>query len=148
MKKSMNILLISCFVILFFNIGLLNIRGVEHTAVNADNPGEKIELKKYLEKNKTNIIDFYSEFCPPCVRIAPFLTKLDEKNEDLVVIKIDINRKGVKGIDWKSPIAQQFDLKSIPHFKIFNEKGEKVFEGREALTMLIEYFKKAGIELK
>ena len=114
--------------------------------VNADNPGQELELKDYLVKGKINIVDFYSDFCPPCVRIAPYLEKLDKKDEGKVVIKLDINRKGKKGIDWGSPLARQYSLQSIPHFKIFDEKGKKIAEGREAFSMVLKYFQDADIK--
>ena len=50
---------------------------------------------------KTTIFDFYSEFCGPCRKISPRLKRLDELNDDIVVVKIDINRKNVQGIEQK-----------------------------------------------
>jgi thiol-disulfide isomerase/thioredoxin len=83
-----------------------------------------VNLEKKIVKGRTNIIDFYSEYCPPCKRIAPFLRKLDARREDIAVIKIDINRAGVEGIDWDSPVAKQFRLKSIPHFIVISPWGK------------------------
>ncbi len=36
--------------------------------VNSENPGEEMEISKYLVEGKTNIVDFYSEYCSPCRR--------------------------------------------------------------------------------
>lgn len=117
-------------------------------AVNSDNPGEEMDVSKVLIKGKINIVDFYSEYCPPCRRIAPILAKLDKKRDDLVVIKVDINRPGHKGIDWKSPLAVQYGLRSIPHFKIFDENGEKIAEGIEAQQKVGAYLSESNIQLK
>jgi thiol-disulfide isomerase/thioredoxin len=94
--------------------------------------GEEVRLEDYLVPGKTTIFDFSSEYCPPCRAIAPKLHELHQKRDDIAVVTVDINRPDVKRIDWKSPVAQQFGLKSIPHFKIYNEKGELVAEGDDA----------------
>jgi thiol-disulfide isomerase/thioredoxin len=86
--------------------------------------GKEVKLADYLVPGKTVIFDFYSEYCPPCMRVAPALEKLHSKRADIVVVKVDINRPGVKGIDWKSPVAAQFNLHSIPHFKIYGPDGK------------------------
>ncbi len=72
-------------------------------AINAFNPGNELDFTSYLQKGKINVVDFYSDYCPPCRQISPLLKKLDRQRPDLVVLPIDINRKGVKGIDFYSP---------------------------------------------
>jgi thiol-disulfide isomerase/thioredoxin len=90
--------------------------------------GQPINLADYLVPGKTTVFDFTSKYCPPCVAIAPDLEKLHAKRDDIVVVKVDINRPGVKGIDWKSPVAQQYKMDSIPRFKIFGPDGKLVAE--------------------
>lgn len=86
--------------------------------------GSPVNLSDYLIPGKTTVFDFYSDYCPPCVQVAPLLEKLHQKRDDIVVVKVDINRPGVKGIDWKSPVAQQYRLNSIPHFKVYGPDGK------------------------
>lgn len=114
---------------------------------NADKPGEELDISIYLTNGKINIVDFYSEYCPPCKKISPLLSKLDKKRDDIVVVKLDINRPGVRGIDWRSPLAKQYGLNSIPHFKIYDENGDKIAEGNEAYQKAIVYIQESGIEL-
>ena len=112
------------------------------TPVNAANPGQKVpDLRAYLGKGQTTIVDFYSEFCPPCRRISPLLEKLGQKRGDLKVVKLDINRPEVKGIDWQSPLAQQFALRSIPHFKIYDGSGNLAQEGDGAYQQVVAWLK-------
>jgi thiol-disulfide isomerase/thioredoxin len=99
--------------------------------------GDEITLADHLFAGKTTIVDFYSEYCPPCVSIGPVLEKLVEGREDLAIVKVDINRPGRQGIDWESPAAQQFKLRSIPHFQIYGPDGGLVAEGDQAVQMLI-----------
>jgi len=104
-----------------------------------------VNLRKSIVKGKINIVDFYSEYYPPCNRIAPFLKKLDDRRGDIVVIKININRTGVTGIDWQSPVAKQFNLKSIPHFIIISPWGKLMCEGREAYDYVVQQLRIEGI---
>jgi hypothetical protein len=61
------------------------------------------------------------------------------------VLPIDINRKGVKGIDWLSPLAQQYKLNSVPHFQIYNADGKLTKEGQEAYVEIMTLLENAGI---
>jgi thiol-disulfide isomerase/thioredoxin len=92
--------------------------------------GQEIKLADHLVAGKTVIFDFYSDYCPPCVAMAPDLERLHAKQGEFVVVKVDINRPGIKGIDWKSPVAAQFKLDSmaIPHFKVFGPDGKLLAE--------------------
>ena len=92
--------------------------------------GEPIKLANHLVAGKTTIFDFYSDYCPPCVRVSPMLDKLHQSRDDIVVVKVDINRPGTKGIDFRSPVAQQFDLHSIPHFKVYGPDGKIVADDK------------------
>jgi thiol-disulfide isomerase/thioredoxin len=94
--------------------------------------GQKVDVANYLVPGKTTIVDFYSEYCPPCRAIAPKLVNLHKSRDDIAVVKVDINRPGVKGIDWESPVAQQYQLHSIPHFKIYGPDGKLQAEGDAA----------------
>jgi thiol-disulfide isomerase/thioredoxin len=94
--------------------------------------GEKVTLADYVVTGKTTIFDFSSEYCPPCRAIAPRLEELHKKRDDIAVVTIDINRPGVRGIDWKSPVAGQYGLRSIPHFKIYSPEGKLIAEGDKA----------------
>ena len=86
--------------------------------------GQPVKITDYLVPGKTVIFDFYSDFCGPCVQVAPALEKLHQTKADVVVVKVDINRPGVKKIDWQSPVAQQYGLHSIPHFKVYGPDGK------------------------
>jgi thiol-disulfide isomerase/thioredoxin len=99
--------------------------------------GEKVDILEHLVDGKTVIFDFTSRFCPPCEAIAPYLHKLHANRDDIVVVEVDINREGVRGIDWQSPVAQQYGMNSIPHFKVYGPDGKLVAEGTEARALVI-----------
>lgn len=116
-------------------------RGKAHTYVT-DFPKTPVNLATLIEAGKTNIVDIYSEFCPPCRAIAPLLEKLDAKRSDIHVVRVDINRKGHQGIDWGSPVARQFKLKSIPYFIIIDEHGKVESEGKPAYQKVVALIRK------
>ncbi|MCP4153611.1 MAG: thioredoxin family protein [bacterium] len=114
-------------------------------AMNAKNPGAELDVEDYIKEGKTTIVDFYSEFCPPCRKISPLLKRLDAKREDIVVIKLDLNRKGKRGIDWQSPLTQQYGIRSIPYFQIYDEEGELLHAGRNAAQEVYKLLREEGI---
>ena len=104
--------------------------------------GAEFKLEDYTVPGKTVIFDFYSVYCPPCRAFAPMLEKLHEKRSDIVLVVVDINRPGVKGIDWKSPVARQYALESIPHLKIFGPDGKMQSEGDPARELAVSWIEK------
>lgn len=71
--------------------------------------------------------------------IAPHLEALHGRREDIAVVAVDINRPDVKGIDWSSPVARQYELRSIPHFKVFDGEGRLIAEGDQAREMVVKW---------
>jgi thiol-disulfide isomerase/thioredoxin len=108
-------------------------------------PGEEIEIKNLVQEGKTTIFDFYSVYCGPCRRISPLLERLDRRRDDIVVIKIDINRNGVRGIDWGSPVTRQYNIQSIPYFIIYDTRGRRVLEGKEASRQVFQLLRQEGV---
>lgn len=103
--------------------------------------GQEVEIKDYMVPGKTMIFDFTSDYCPPCRAISPHLDKLHADRADIVVVKVDINRPDVKGIDWRSPVAMQYGMRAIPHFKVFTPEGKLQAEGKAASQLVISWFK-------
>jgi thiol-disulfide isomerase/thioredoxin len=120
-------------------------QGAAATKVQVISHGAEVQLAQYLVPGKTNIIDFYSEFCPPCMALGPRIEQLVGKRDDLVVIKVDINRPGTQGIDWQSPVAKQFSMRSIPHLKLYGPTGALISEGTPARQQVEQWLQDAGI---
>ena len=135
-----NILIVSVVVLAAVLI-LLFFRNNSPHAYVTDFPDGPINLTSMVVSGKLNIVDMYSEFCPPCRAIAPYLEKLAKARPDIHVIRIDINRKGHRGIDWGSPIAKQFNLRSIPHFILVDGDGKVLKEGKSAYKKVVDMIK-------
>jgi thioredoxin-like negative regulator of GroEL len=112
---------------------------------NHSNPGQTLDVNSLVVQGKTTLIDFHSPFCPPCVRLAPIMKQLAAKRPDLVIKKVDINRPEVQGIDWRSPLAQQYQIRQVPYFMIFNAQGQPVAQGREATETVQRWLQEAGL---
>lgn len=102
--------------------------------------GERVNLADYLVPGKTTVFDFYSEYCPTCRSIAPDMAKLHASRDDIAVVMVDINRPGVNGIDWKSPVAKQYDLPSTPQLKVYGPDGKMRAEGSAAYKLVTGWF--------
>jgi thiol-disulfide isomerase/thioredoxin len=124
----------------------LKTRGPEPREISLG--GQEFNIADYTVPGVTTIFDFYSQFCPPCRAIAPLVKKLHESRPDLAVVEVDINRPGLKAIDWESPVAKEFQLDSIPHFKIFGPDGKKIAEGDDAREMVIAWAQEAVSPLR
>ncbi len=113
--------------------------------LNKGKEGEAVDAASLPAPGMVTVVDFTSQFCPPCRRWGGLLEELAKKRADLVIRKLDVNRPGTWGIDWKSPLVQQFQLRGLPHFKIFGKNGELTAEGDPAVNLLVDWCKQAGL---
>jgi thiol-disulfide isomerase/thioredoxin len=102
--------------------------------------GQEVALADYLVPGKTTVFDFYSEFCPTCRSIAPAMEKLHASRADIAVVFVNVNRPGVKVIDWQSPVVKQYGLPSTPQLRVFGPDGKLVAEGKPAYQMVTAWF--------
>jgi thioredoxin 1 len=78
-----------------------------HTADNLK------EFNEILQNNDKVLVDFYAEWCGPCMSMLPTINKIAETNVN--VIKINV--------DSISDIPSKYAIRSLPTLIIFN-KGE------------------------
>jgi hypothetical protein len=60
---------------------------------------------------------------------------LDETREDIVVREVNIN-------NWGSPVCKQYNINSVPCFKVYDEKGKLLYEGDQAKQEVIKLLEK------
>ncbi len=143
-RRSATLIVVAAVCLLWGLVGQ-SYAGAVHEA-NAGRGGQPIELNKLPVRGKITVVDFFSQYCPPCMRLAPLLEQLAQKRSDLAIKKVNIQRPEVSGkIDWQSPLAQQLELHSIPHFMIFDQKGKLSSEGQEAMKQVIAWLQEAGL---
>ncbi len=94
--------------------------------------GAEIQVEDLVVPGKITVVDFYADWCAPCRKIAPYLVKLSEQHPDIVVRKVDI-------VNWKSPVAKQWKLRSIPNMRVYDKNGRMVGEPTHDLKQIVRY---------
>jgi len=61
-------------------------------------------------------------------------------------MKLNINRPGFQGIDWQSPLARQFGLKTAPYLMLLDTEGKLVGEGQQAMDMVEQLMQEVGVQ--
>ncbi len=69
-----------------------------------------------IEANGIVIVDFYSDSCVPCKRIAPVLAEIEEENEDVKLVKVNIN--------FDRSLAEKYDVQASPTLIFFKNGVE------------------------
>jgi thiol-disulfide isomerase/thioredoxin len=113
------------------------------SVINRANPGERVPLAASAVKGKTTLFEFYSDRCEPCRRMQPVLEYLAPRRPDLVIRKVDIDRPGSTGIDFESPLAQQYGVEAVPAFRIYDENGKLAAAGSDAREEVARWYSQA-----
>jgi len=76
------------------------------------------EFKEIINNShKMVVVDFYAEWCMPCLMISPIIDELSEKIKEVKFVKMNI--------DENKELANELKISSIPCVIIFKE-GEEV----------------------
>ncbi len=108
-----------------------------------DLDSKPISIKAY--RGKVVLIDFWSMWWDPCIAEIPNVKKLYEKYKDqgLDIIGINLDndetevrdflkkeqipwRQVFSGKGWSSPIARQYEIKSIPNMWLIDKEGKLI----------------------
>ncbi len=75
--------------------------------------------EKVLKSEKTVLVDFWAEWCPPCRAMAPILHDVAEAmDKDVDIVKVNIE-DGAENAE----LAGEYEIRSIPNMHVF--KGGK-----------------------
>ncbi len=66
-----------------------------------------------LDEEKLVLVDFWADWCGPCRAVAPLIDALDERYENLVVGKINV--------DEEAELAEEYRVSSIPTVMFFKD---------------------------
>ncbi|MGX7668188.1 thioredoxin domain-containing protein [Flavobacterium pedocola] len=81
-------------------------------AKTADKGMSKSEYEKLISSDKVVVIDFYAEWCGPCKKMAPYLTKMEKDyagKAKIVRLDADINKALFNGLGYQElPVVLVF----------------------------------------
>ena len=66
-----------------------------------------------IRTDKTVLVDFWAQWCPPCRVLGPTVDRLAEERPDLVVGKLNV--------DEAQDIAARYGISSIPTILVFRK---------------------------
>src|SRR5262245_16916231 len=81
--------------------------------------GEQVDISQHVALGKVTVIDFYADWCGPCRQLSPSLEQMATSDSEVVLRKIDI-------VNWKTAVAQQFNIHSIPQVNVYDRSGRLV----------------------
>lgn len=71
-------------------------------------------IEETVKNNDIVIVDFWAEWCGPCVRFAPVFEKASEEHSDVVFGKVDT--------EDQQDLAMQFQITSIPTLAAYRDE--------------------------
>lgn len=113
--------------------------------VNSDRPGELLDLQPHLSPDRTTLVEFYSDQCPPCREMVRVMEYLAEQNREIAIRRVDIDRRGFRGIDFDSPLAEQHRVESVPSFHIYAPGGRLMAQGQAARDQVNRWYSEAQL---
>ena len=100
-----------------------------------------VDLEEFEEKvitasnEKPVLVDFWAEWCSPCLVLTPVLKQLiDESNGDLVLAKVEVD----EGENMK--LAGRYQVRGFPTVVLIRE-GEEIarFSGAKTLSFVRDF---------
>ncbi len=79
--------------------------------INTDNFEEEV-----LGAEQTVLLDFWAEWCGPCMMLAPLLHEVADENADITVGKVNV--------DEEPELAQAYGISSIPTLVVIKDGKE------------------------
>jgi len=77
------------------------------------------ELTSLLNKESIVLIDFHTEWCVPCKKMAPVIDEIEQENTDILkVVKLDL--------DAHEGISNEFNITAVPTYLIY-KNGKEVW---------------------
>ena len=74
-------------------------------------------FQEFVKNNNVVLVDFWAEWCAPCLMITPVIEELEREMDGVKFVKLNV--------DENPEIASMFGIMSIPTLMIFR-RGEVV----------------------
>ncbi len=121
--------------------------------------GDELSIMTEVSKNKITVIDFWASWCGPCRQEMPSMLSLyaDNKDRGLGIVGVSLDQdkdawiNAIKTLKlpwpqmsdlkfWDNAAAKQFNINSIPHTIVVDQKGKILRRGLrgEELKQFVE----------
>ncbi len=114
-------------------------QATSYLPLNPDKPGTPVDVQRYLVPGKYTLVEFFSPYDGPSMSLEPQLMQLAQNNRNVSVRTVNINRPGVQGIDWQSPIVEAAQIQSLPYFVIYDPRQALRAKGRPAYEQVRQW---------
>ena len=81
--------------------------------------GAQVDINKHLALGSVTVVDFYADWCGPCRELSSSLEEMVRTDPEIALRKIDI-------VNWKTAVARQFNVHSIPQANIYDRAGSLI----------------------
>jgi thiol-disulfide isomerase/thioredoxin len=88
-------------------------------AIKVISHGAQVDISQHLVLGSVTVIDFYADWCGSCRQLSPNLEQMAGNDPEIALRKIDI-------VNWKTAVAQQFNVHSIPQVNVYDRSGRLV----------------------
>lgn len=75
------------------------------------------EYEKLLVSDKKVLINFYADWCAPCVKMKPYITKMQKDLKDVTIIRLDA--------DANKTLLTQLKIEELPTLLLYENKEVK-----------------------
>ncbi len=93
--------------------------------------GEEVSLLSHMSEGRFTVFVFYADWCPSCRRLSPKLREANKKSALFALRRINIKA-------WKSPVARQHKINSVPFCVVYNENGSQVAASSDVCRMIAD----------
>ena len=81
--------------------------------------GAQVDINKHLALGSVTVVDFYADWCGPCRELSSSLEEMVRTDPEIALRKIDI-------VNWKTAVARQFNVHSIPQANVYDRAGSLI----------------------
>ena len=81
--------------------------------------GAQVDINKHLALGSVTVVDFYADWCGPCRELSSSLEEMVRTDPEIALRKIDI-------VNWKTAVARQFNVHSIPQVNVYDRAGSLI----------------------
>lgn len=75
------------------------------------------EYEKLLVSDKKILINFYADWCAPCVKMKPYITKMQKDLKDVIIIRLDA--------DANKSLLTELKIEELPTLLLYENKEVK-----------------------